>query len=73
MLKAILYPLSIIYDLLSKLNRKITKPVKLSCPVISIGNITWGGSGKTPVVMELAIYILSLKKTLSITMKSPNC
>ena len=62
MFKIILSPLSIIYDLLSKLNRKITKPVKLNCPVISIGNITWGGSGKTPVVMELANYILSLKK-----------
>ena len=63
MLKKILYPLSLIYDLISKLNRKITKPVKLNCPVISIGNITWGGSGKSPVVMELANYILSLNKT----------
>lgn len=62
-MKTLLYPVSIIYDLVSNLNRKITKSVKLSCPVISIGNITWGGSGKTPVVMELANYILSLNKT----------
>lgn len=61
-MKILLYPLSIIYNLISNLNRKITKPVKLNCPVISIGNITWGGSGKTPVVIELANYILSLNK-----------
>jgi tetraacyldisaccharide 4'-kinase len=61
-MKILLYPLSIIYNLISNLNRKITKPVKLNCPVISIGNITWGGSGKTPIVIELANYILSLNK-----------
>ena len=62
-MKKLLYPVSIIYNFVSELNRKFTKPVKLNVPVISIGNITWGGSGKTPVVMELANYILSLKKT----------
>lgn len=62
-MKSLLYPVSLIYDLISNLNRKVTKSVKLNCPVISIGNITWGGSGKTPVVMELANYILSLNKT----------
>lgn len=65
-MKILLYPLSLIYDLISKLNRKLTKSVKLNIPVISIGNITWGGSGKTPIVMELANYILSLNKTPAI-------
>jgi tetraacyldisaccharide 4'-kinase len=41
----------------------LTKSKKLYKPVISIGNITWGGSGKTPMTVEVAKYILSLGKT----------
>lgn len=33
---------------------KLIKPKKLSCKVISIGNITLGGTGKTPMVAFLA-------------------
>ena len=62
MLKYLLYPLTIIYYLLSELNRLLTKSTKLYKPVISIGNITWGGSGKTPMTIEVAKYILSLGK-----------
>ncbi|MDD3923065.1 MAG: tetraacyldisaccharide 4'-kinase [Endomicrobiaceae bacterium] len=61
-MKKILYPFSIIYNFVSNLNRKFTKQQQLSSPVISVGNITWGGSGKTPVVLEIAKYILSLGK-----------
>ncbi len=62
MLKYLLYPFTIIYYLLSELNRLLTKSKKLYKPVISIGNITWGGSGKTPMTVEVAKYILSLGK-----------
>lgn len=62
MLKYLLYPLTVIYYLLSELNRLLTKSKKLYKPVISIGNITWGGSGKTPMTIEVAKYILSLGK-----------
>lgn len=34
--------------------QKISTHKKLSCPVVSIGNLTWGGSGKTPFVEYLA-------------------
>ena len=32
----------------------LLKSKRLSCPVVSIGNITLGGTGKTPLVMALA-------------------
>ncbi len=32
----------------------LRKPNRLPCPVISVGNITVGGTGKTPLVMALA-------------------
>ena len=62
MFKYLVYPFTLIYYLLSKLNKYLTKSKKLYKPVISIGNITWGGSGKTPMVIEVAKYILSLGK-----------
>ncbi|MDR3253461.1 MAG: tetraacyldisaccharide 4'-kinase, partial [Endomicrobium sp.] len=49
----LLYPLSLIYSVLLKADRSFTNPKKLLKPVISVGNITWGGTGKTPIVIEL--------------------
>jgi tetraacyldisaccharide 4'-kinase len=61
-----LSPLSFLYKILSTANRKLTKSKKLPKPVISIGNITWGGSGKTPLVIELAKFIISQNKKVAI-------
>ncbi len=32
---------------------------RLSCPVVSVGNITTGGTGKTPIVIHLAAHFIS--------------
>jgi len=57
--RAILYLFSLLYRLIVHLrnqlyDQKILTPRKLSCPVISVGNITVGGTGKTPCVIGLA-------------------
>ena len=56
----LLYPFSLLYRVLSKLDKGITIERKLPKPVISIGNITWGGTGKTPCVIKLAREFVSL-------------
>ena len=50
----ILLPFSFLYFLISKIDRKIKKTSKVGIPVICVGNINTGGSGKTPFVIYLA-------------------
>ena len=40
-------------------DKNIIKPKKVNSFVISIGNITTGGVGKTPVVSEIAKYFIA--------------
>jgi tetraacyldisaccharide 4'-kinase len=52
-------PLSLLYGMIVAFrnhlyDRGILKQVKLTCPVISIGNITAGGTGKTPMTVLTA-------------------
>ena len=58
-LKLILFPFVPIYWLLIKIrnwffDKLIFKPQKVNAKIISVGNITVGGSGKTPMVIYLA-------------------
>lgn len=66
-----LYVFSLIYRGLVKFQLKlyqwnIKKQVKLDCFVISIGNITVGGTGKTPTTKILARYICDLGYNVAI-------
>ena len=45
---------------------KIFKSIKLPCKIISIGNITVGGTGKTPMVIAIAKFLQQQNKTVAI-------
>jgi len=64
-LKHFLLAISICYGGLVKLREQLYKKgllqsKRLSCPVISIGNLTIGGSGKTPMTINIAEFIRHL-------------
>ena len=52
-LSNLLLPLSVLYEIGTTLYRVFIKPVTLPIPVICIGNLTAGGSGKTPVALHI--------------------
>ena len=53
-LSFLLFPLSIIYSIIVLSKRLFAKKIKPPIPVVSIGNLTIGGSGKTPFLISLA-------------------
>jgi tetraacyldisaccharide 4'-kinase len=56
----LLWLASFVYRVAFKLRRAtIGEPVRVSVPVLSVGNITIGGSGKTPVAAFLARDLIS--------------
>jgi len=57
---AILWIVSLFYRFgLYLRNRIVSDKVKTKAPVISIGNLTVGGTGKTPLVIEIARHFLN--------------
>ena len=70
-LRLLLHPLSFLYGLITTLRNylydaNILSTNKLPCKVISIGNITTGGVGKTPTVEFLALHLQSIGKNVGI-------
>ncbi|MHA1558496.1 MAG: tetraacyldisaccharide 4'-kinase [Alphaproteobacteria bacterium] len=52
-LSGFLYPFSLVYENFFLWRQNYTKPHKVPVPVICVGNIVLGGSGKTPTVIAL--------------------
>ncbi|MDX9900280.1 MAG: tetraacyldisaccharide 4'-kinase [Aliarcobacter sp.] len=50
----LLLPLTFIYMLIILTKRAMAKPIEFGIPIISVGNIIVGGSGKTPITIKLA-------------------
>ncbi len=55
----LLWPLSVLLKLMARLRRnaQASKAQPLAVPVIVVGNITLGGTGKTPVIISLVQYL----------------
>lgn len=63
----VLWVVSLVYRLGLFINSSITaSAVKLEVPVISVGNLTLGGTGKTPMVIEIASYFIKKGKRVGI-------
>lgn len=70
-LKIILYPLVPVYALLIRIrnwffDKQIFKAGKVNAKVISVGNITVGGSGKTPMVIYLSNMLKNEGKRIGV-------
>ncbi len=50
----LLFPLSLIYGTIMSLRRVVISPKDFGIPIISVGNLIVGGSGKTPFTIALA-------------------
>ena len=50
----LLLPFTVIYCIVTAYNRVSKKPIEFGIPVISIGNLLVGGTGKTPITIYLA-------------------
>lgn len=53
----LLLPLSIIYGVMMSVRRMVTSQKNFGIPIISVGNLIVGGSGKTPFVIALALRL----------------
>ena len=56
-----LKPLSYIWLIITFLDRKFSYPKNSKCPVLCVGNLTLGGNGKTPSVINFQKKFLKLK------------
>ena len=65
----ILYPFAILIILIIFFKKKLTKSKKFNIPVICIGNIYLGGTGKTPTTILIANELFKIGKKPSIIRK----
>ena len=68
---AILWPLALPYELVVRAKsqayqRGILRPKRIDGVVISVGNLTAGGTGKTPMVLWIAQRLLAEKRKVAI-------
>ncbi len=67
----LLFPLFLLYQLIVSIRNYLYdinffKSTKLPCKVISVGNITVGGTGKTPTVIAIAKFLQTQNKKVAV-------
>lgn len=65
-LSFLLMPLAKIYEYIGLIRWKNGDHIKSNIPVICVGNVNLGGTGKTPTVIYLAIKLIEMKKSVHI-------
>ena len=65
----LLLPISTFFQFLIILNKLLRKKKKFSIPIISVGNIYLGGTGKTPLCIELVELLKKNNKKIAIVKK----
>lgn len=63
LLSTLLLPFSYLYGIGARYDRTHTVAQRAALPVISIGNVTAGGAGKTPTAIALAAMLRSMGQT----------
>ncbi len=61
-LSSFFFPISLIYEFLGFLKKKFTKVNNFKIPIICIGNIFIGGTGKTPLTIFLTKELIKIGK-----------
>ena len=59
LISKILTPLGLLYGFATQMRIKLKTPKKTEIPVICVGNITAGGTGKTPVAISIAKMLVT--------------
>ena len=62
LVSAVLWPLSLVYGAVGAIHRQLYRSgirsvTRVGVPVIVVGNVTAGGGGKTPTVMEITTHL----------------
>ena len=65
----ILFPFTILVKIIIFFKKKLTKSKKFNIPIICIGNIYLGGTGKTPTAILIANELVKIGKKPSIVRK----
>ncbi len=55
----LLAPAAALYDLAGRWSAQIATPFKAPVPVICVGNLTAGGTGKTPIALAIGAHLLA--------------
>ncbi|HML09768.1 MAG TPA: tetraacyldisaccharide 4'-kinase [Stellaceae bacterium] len=69
LLAGLLTPIGAALDAAGRLHRAIARPYRAPVPVICVGNIITGGSGKTPVALSLAAILAERGVMATIVMR----